>query len=206
MKIDLIPVSKTRTPADLFVVGLFEKEKLSKEAESLEPAFAKALKSAVDKGRFTGKFGQEFSSFRDDHREAPEIVLLGLGQKKNYKPACLRKTVGKMVQAARSRKSEKVRLFLDSFVSGNITYPLASEIIAETALLASYDFDKYKTKKDENEKKKKLETLEVLFLKKQFQENLLKSADRAQKIAQGVLLTRDLINEPANVMNPQRLA
>ncbi len=206
IKIDFLHVDKKRTPADLFIFGFFEKEKLSKDAESLEPGFAKMVKAALDKGRFEGKFGQEFSSYLDTPHEAQEVILIGLGQKKNYKPTCFKKTVAKVVQIAKARKASKARLFLDSFVGGNVSYPLASELIAETVMLASYDFDKYKTKKDQDAKKKKLETLEVLFLKKQMEDNLSKSSDRARKIAQGILLARDLINEPANVMNPQRLA
>lgn len=206
MKIDLVHASKPRTPADLFVAGFFEKEKPSKELESLEPEFAKILKPVLASGRFEGKFAQEFSTYDTDHHEACEILLLGLGQKKNYKSTCMKKTVARIIQAAKGRKASRVRIFLDSFIGGEISFPAAAEIITETSSLASYRFDKYKTKKDKNGKAEKPPTLEILFLKKQLESVFDKALDRTQKITAGIVFARDLINEPANVMNPQRLA
>ena len=62
MKNILLTLEQKRTPADLFVIGFFEKEKLHKSAGILEPDFAKILKPAMERGRFDGKFGQVFSS------------------------------------------------------------------------------------------------------------------------------------------------
>jgi leucyl aminopeptidase len=207
MKFVLIPSSKARTPADLFIVGFFEKEQLTKETQALEPAFAKIAQLALKKGRYQGKFGEEFSFFHDSNKEATEVLLLGLGERKKYKPACLRKTVGKMVQYAKAHKASTLRVLFDSLITSEVPYASAGETLTEISMLASYEFDKYKTKKNENgNSRKKLESVEILFFKRQFQGSLEEAIQRSQKIAEATIRTRDLINEPGNVMNPQALA
>jgi len=204
LKVTLLDSSKKRNPADLFIAGFFEKEKISKELQTLEPGFSKILKTALEKGRFEGKFGQEFSLFHPENQEAQEVILIGLGQKKNYRHLCFRKTVGKIVQIAKSRKSSRVRVLLDSFAGNEVSLPQAAALLTETANLAIYDFDKYKSPKAENDSKPKLETVEALFFKKQLEASLQKSIQASLAIAEGILCARNLINEPGNIMSPQR--
>lgn len=207
MKTVLSLAAQKRTAADLFIAGFFEKGKLIHEWSSLEPEFANAAKSVLGKGdRFQGKFGQVFSSYETSFREAPEAVLLGLGQAKNYKPACFRKTVGRIIGLARERKARRVRVLLDSFAGGSVKLAEAAHIAAEISQLASYEFDRYKSKKNENGKAYQLEVLELLLAKKGQEELLEKRIERARAVAEGTLLARDLINEPANIMNARRLA
>ncbi len=204
MKTVIISFNDKRQAAGLLAAGFFEEEKISKTLESLEPSFARAVKSAVERGRFEGKFGQTFISSHSDYRESPEIVLIGLGKRANYKPACFRKAAAQIIQLAKARKIENVRLAADSFISRNLNLSQVAETAAQVFLLAAYEFDRYKTKK-ENVKNKKIETLEILTEKKP-DNSVLKAADEARVVAEGVLMCRDLINEPANIMTAQKLA
>lgn len=206
MKIVLVPSTKKRNPADLFVAGFFEKDKISKELATLEPLFARSANSALAKKRFEGKFGETFASYHDDYRESLEAALWGLGQKKNYRHQCLRKAVGGIIHHAKRRKVRRLRILLDSFVGGEVKALNAAGIIAEISILAAYEFDKYKSKKEENGKAPSLETIEILTLKNQNEAPLQKAVRESLIIAEGTLRARDLINEPANIMNPQRLA
>ena len=206
MKIALVNASGRRTPADLFIAGFFEKDKLAREIEKLEPDFAPLVKSAIQKGRFTGKFGETFSSYHPHFHEAPEIILLGLGQAKKFKQLCLRKTVGKIIQIAKTKKVSRVRAAFETFVGGEVNSAGAGAMMGETVRLAVYDFDKYKSKKKENGKAPRLETFEILLTRKQNEKMLQNELTKSRFVAEGTLLARDLINEPGNVMNPQRLA
>ena len=207
MQITLVPVSSRRQSVDLFVVGSFQKERPSKEFNSLEPTFTHILKSAVSKGRFEGKSGQDFSSFHDDHREAPEVLLLGLGEKKKYRAESLRKVIGQTIQLAKRRKFKKVRFLLDSFTGSSVSLQDAVKAIAEVSILAAYDFDKYKSKKGQEDGRQNTpQAVEILYLKKQAESSLKKGMEWACVVAEGTLCARNLINEPGNIMNPQRLA
>ncbi len=206
MKIEIVPFSQKRTPADLLVAGFFEKDKLSRELRKAEPDFVRTAQKAVEKGRFTGKFGQVFSSCHSAYQEAPEIVLLGLGSRKDYKPGCLRKAVGQVIGIAKERRAGKVRIVLESMLAGAVNRRTAAEIAAEISLLASYAFDKYKSKKQEDAKEKGLESLELLTMKPSGPAGDRKAIEQGQISAEGVLLARNLVNEPGNIMNAGRLA
>jgi leucyl aminopeptidase len=203
MNIVIESLGKKREPADLLIAGFFENEKTPKALQSLEPEFAKAVEAAVKKGRFDGKFGQIFSSYSSEFKEAPELVVFGLGQRKNHKKICFRKATGQLLQIAKSRKASTARILLETFTNDEVKPADALEIFTETCRLALYEFDRYKSKK-EDKNQKKLETMEVLVA-----DAKSKSQDRtryAEAVAEGVLLARDLINEPGNIMNPEALA
>lgn len=204
MKIVLISGSKKRNPADLFVSGFYEKESPSKEFQGLEPEFSKTLKGAVDSGRLQGKFAQTLVSFHPSNREASEVMVFGLGLRKNHRKKCMRKAAGQILSAVKARKAKRARILIDSFVSPEVSLADAVENFTETAYLAAYDFDKYKSKK-EDQKDSGIDVIELLTLKGN-PELLEKKMAARRAIAEGVLFARNLINEPANVMTPQQLA
>lgn len=204
MKIIVESLGKKRTSADLLIAGFFENEKAPKVLASVEPGFAGLVDEAAKKGRLEGKFGQVFSSYSNDYQQAPELVVFGLGQRKNHKKGCFRKATGQLIQLAKVRKASTVRILLDTFTSPEVKLADAFEILAEVAQLATYEFDRYKSKK-EDAKKKKLEVIEIVI-----EDSKNKTAQEkisyAEAVAEGVLLARDLINEPGNIMNPETLA
>jgi leucyl aminopeptidase len=205
MKILIESLSKKRVSADLLIAGFYENEKTPKALESLEPAFAKLVDGAVKKGRFEGKFGQVFSSYSNEYSEAPEIVVFGLGQKKNHKKTCFRKATGQILQLAKGRKASSVRILLDSFTNSEVKTADAVELLSEVSSLASYEFDRYKSKKEDAKKQKKIEVIEAV-LEDAKNKNLQDRIRYAEAVAEGVLLARDLINEPGNIMTPEALA
>jgi leucyl aminopeptidase len=205
MKIVLIPQSQKRASADLLVIGFFEKEKLHPEVSKLEPHFGKAVESAIKKGRFEGKFGQNFSSYQDTFSEASELIIFGLGQKSNYKQMCFRKAMGQIIGIAKSRKVKRLRIHLDSFLALEVKQIDALGLLAEISILTPYEFNRYKTKSASEAKAPQLEAVEILFAQGKSAE-LSKKVESAQAIAEGVIFARNLINEPGNVMNPERLA
>lgn len=206
MKIDLLAISGKRRPADLFLVGSFEGEKSLKALASLEPRFQKSAEAAIQSKRFTGKKGDTLSSFNPQYQEAPEVVLAGLGSKAKWDPPTLREAIAKLVQLAKSRKAKRVRILFESFVGRKIQESQAAEMMVQSALLAGYAFDKYKTKKEkEDGRYEGVEILEVLFAKSDAEKKLEKTIDFARAVAKSTHTARNLINEPGNVINPKRL-
>ena len=205
MKVSLASLTRSAAKADLFVVGFFKGKKDLKALRKIDPAFAKAAEAAISKKRFEGKSGEAFSSYQTGYRQAPEMLLLGLGEKKDLKAASLRKSVGTLIGLANSRKAAKVRGFLDSFLSEAISAEETVKILTEIPFLAAYKFTEYKTKKKDDSPKAP-ESVEWVSEKKELVATLRPAMTRAEKIAKAVILARDLNNEPANVMNPPRLA
>lgn len=207
MKVELVPVSRKRKPAELLIAGCFEGERSLKALTSLEPGLVSSLELAFKNKRFNGKKGESLSSLSSSYREAPEVVVVGLGSRTKFDRRALYRTAAKLVGLVTSRKAHRVRLLFDTFVGGKLNPTQTAGVLTEAMTLASYDFDRYKTKKkEEDEKTEKIKTLEVLFTKTGEEKNLQKSVDLNRIIASGTLEARNLVNEPGNVINPARLA
>lgn len=206
MKIDLISTAARRKPADQLIAGAFEGEKSLKALATLEPEFAKTAELAIKNKRFAGKAEESLASFHPQYRQASEVVLAGLGPRPKFQRPALRKAIGRLVQVARSKKARRVRFLLDTFLGGKVQEGTAAQIIAEIATLANYTFDKYQTKKNGKDGRYEgVETLEILYTKKSTEKNLEKSVNFARAVARGTLAARNLVNEPANVINPASL-
>ncbi len=206
MEIKSVSISSRRTAADLLVIGYFQKSSIPKGWVELAPDFFSKVKIAVEKGRFEGKPGQAFYSYQEPNREAGEILLLGLGEKKNFKATCLRKAASEVARQARARKAGRIRVLVDSFAGGEVPILQAVKILSAFPRLALYEFDKYKSKKEDEKLEQELKTIELLTLQKQKEGEIQKKMAQAEAIAEGVLLARDLVNEPGNVMNAPKLS
>lgn len=207
MKIELMAFSDKRKPADLFLAGCFEGEKASKFLSTLEPEFQKTAEAAFKSKRFSGKKGETLTSFNSGYREAPEILLAGLGPRAKFEPSSLRAAAGKLIHLASGRKAKRVRFLFDTFTGGKISETETAGILSESASLATYRFDKYRSKKkEENGKPDGVQAVELLFSKKGNEKNLAKSAKFARIVATGTIAARDLVNEPGNIINPASLA
>ncbi len=206
MEVSIIPISKKRAPANLFAFGFFEGGTLLKEAETLEPEFAASVRSALAKKRFSGKTGETVSVYSDGLNEAQEAVAIGLGKKPNHRRLCVRKAAATILQMAQCRKTGRVRVLLDSFAGGDVSLQEAAAAFGEIAHLTTYQFDKYKSQPEGSDKKKKVEHVELLAAKAGAEAGLKKSLEWAEILARGTLMARDLINEPANVLTPEKMA
>ena len=205
MKVSLSNLTRSAAKTDLFVAGYFKGDKDLKALRKIDPVFARAAEAAITKKRFEGKLGEAFSSYQAGYRQAPEMLLLGLGEKKEFKSESLRKAVGAMIAGANARKAVKVRALLDSFVGGALPAGEIANIFTEISFLAAYSFTPYKTRKKDDPPKAP-ESVELVTALKELIPLVRPVVARSEKIARAVLFARDLNNEPANVMNPPRMA
>lgn len=204
MKVSLASLSRSPVKADLFIAGYFKGMKDLQGLKKIDPVFFKAVETALAKKRFEGKSGEIFSSYQPGYRQAPEVILLGLGEEKKFNVAALRKAVGNAINTANARKAVKVRILLDSFLTEAVDSKMAVGIFTEVSLLAAYRFTPYKSKTKEDPPKAP-ESVELATEEKMNTGELRSVLSRSEKIAKAVIFARDLNNEPGNVMNPPRL-
>lgn len=196
--------SKAAGKADILFFGFFKGEKDLKRIRKAEPAFARLLEAAVKKEKFIGRVQEVFGSFQPSYRQAPEVIAVGLGEAKDFKPAVLRKVICRIIEVAGAKKADRVRVVLASMLTDSFEAREAAAIAAETAILASYRFLRYKTKK-KDDLPRFPETVELVCEDKELAGQLRPVVARAEKIARTVILARDLNNEPGNVMNTTRI-
>jgi leucyl aminopeptidase len=158
------------------------------------------LRRAAAADRFTGKNGSSLDIVAPSGLNLPRLVVVGIGKESELKSQDVVKlggiAMGKVPTAATS-----ATIFAE-FASG----PLKGAQVADLALgarLRAYTFDLYKTKrKDDEERPSKVEVSFGCSNPAAAEKTWLRSV----AIAEGVVLARDLVNEPANVLYPGEFA
>jgi len=187
-------------PHGVLVVFCQENLKLGPATQRALSPMGDFLHRAAAADRFTGKSGSSLDIVAPSGLSVPRLVVVGLGKESEQKSPDFVKlggiAMGKVPAAAASGT-----IFAE-FGSG----PLKANQVADLALgarLRAYTFDLYKTKRKEDEERPS--KIEVNFACSN-----PASAEKAWAhnvaIADGVVLARDLVNEPANVLYPGEFA
>lgn len=148
---------------------------------------------ALDSLGFSGKANELFSQLGPN---TENMVAVGLGKELDLTKDHYVRGAHKAAKFLEEKKVSKATVVVQSY--GNVTDSLALQGAAEGVMQAAYAFDTYKTDK-------KTQTLaEVSF------EASLNQADEIVQgvvnVLEGINLTRDLVNTPANDLYPETLA
>ncbi len=202
MKIDFYKGDPVQAKTDLLIVGMFQGQKrFQGVAASINAALKGALQTVIREENFQGEQEKTLLVRSLGKVPAKAICLIGLGEKRDFNLDRHRRTFAKMVQTARNIHAGTVLAPL--FEPGEKgTSPLErSRSAAEGILLGAYRFEKYK--KEEQDRLKKVSL---------FGETTLRPAEILAGIRSGTLaaeavnFTRNLVNEPGNVITPVTLA
>ncbi|HET9716635.1 MAG TPA: leucyl aminopeptidase [Pseudolabrys sp.] len=177
------------------------------ESLNLGPATRRALGAAAGTlmraartERFKGKKNSALDLIAPADLKASRLVVIGLG-----KPAELSaKDFIRLGGAAFGKLPDgatDISIFAE-LPGGSMNAAQAADL-AQGACLRAYAFDRYKTKRNGEEPRPKSRTLTIAVGDVAGARKLYGS--RAA-VSEGVLLARDLVNEPANVLYPQEFA
>ena len=197
MKITFAKPAKTTKGAVL--VGVASGRKLSKPGTELDKAAKGALKRAMENSRFQGKAGELLEVLAPAGLDNSRVLMVGMGDPAKLGNLDMEK-MGGNVFAHLNRVGETEATALIGEVAGKGPSAAARAArYAYGALLASYRFDRYRTKEAQD---KKPSLKKLTFALAESTEAKRHYAEFEQ-IAGGVFLTRDLVSEPANVINPK---
>jgi len=186
-------------PKTVLCVGVHENSPLTCDPSCGDKTISDLLTKAVENSTFKGKLSQSLTVFTP---AGQRLILIGLGakeDKKGNREIYWQKIGSAIACALEAAGCAEGTIDIhgegedDSFVLPNI---------ALGALLRSWRFEKYFTKKKPDE----------LFPVKQitFQTATLEAVEKAFAplaiVAEGVFLTRGLVTEPANVVTPATLS
>jgi leucyl aminopeptidase len=158
------------------------------------------VRRAAAADHFTGKNGTTLDIVAPQGLSAPRLVVIGIGKDGALKQRDIIKLGGIAMGKVPSSATEAT--ILAEFGSG----ALKPDQIADLALgvrLRAYSFDLYKTKRKEGDERADKVHIDLACSSPAAAE---KAWGRTGGIADGVVLARDLINEPANVLYPIEFA
>ncbi len=177
-----------------------------KSLKDLDPAAHDALDRAIQNKRFLGKEGESLPSYgTNQYQCAKDILFIGLGKREKFDLEKLRRVIGNLLAQAKSQKAKTVAVVADGFVSAKLNASRVAELLPETFLLAEYRFDRYLEKK-KDEPIPFVEEIDILYEQKKDEKLFDQALERSQVVAEAVNFTRDLINEPANIISPRVFA
>lgn len=181
------------------IVTVADKQKFGEHGSKLDRKLGGALRRALAASSFTGAKEQTLTILAPAKTRLTRIVLVGIGDPAKA-DAKLMENVGGSALAALGNKDAQATLLVDNFKGMNVAEAAAHA--GYGARLRSYRFDKYHTKMKPDQKPH----LKTLTVASDDQAKAKAAYAELDKIADGVFLTRDLVSEPPNIINPETLA
>ena len=163
------------------------------------------IQELVKSGEITGKAGEAVIIHHPGGLTAKRLVLLGAGETGNLSAAKSSRTIRNMASwAARFLKGKGIVEFALWFPE-NFATPDAAQAAAEGAGIGNFDIARYQTGKAAKEQKK-TKAVQLTGFDKRRRTAVEKAIERGQIIAEAQNFTRELANEPSNLLTPKLFA
>jgi leucyl aminopeptidase len=204
MDIRIATTPVTSTAADAVVVGIFkggQNDAFEGAAAALDAKLDGALATMRRSGELAGGAQETTIVHTLGKLEAPRIVLVGLGPRKDFSFETLRRAAATGCRAARKAGARHVALAFWGPELG-LDAAVAAEAQTEGAFYGLYEFKKYKSNNDGDNHKR----VDQVTLVGEHEQALSQGSERGRIIAEAVSFCRDLGNEPPNVLTPTEFA
>lgn len=206
MNFSFVSGDAVRAGGALLVISLFEGD-LGDTAPAVLAAADKALegklRAAATQEGFKAKADQTLTLHTLGRLGADRVLLVGLGSRARFTPEVLRLAAGRAAKAAQKLKVTELTFSLP----GTERLEAAARAVVEGLVLGLYRFDRYKSAAKEDKHAAKLATVRLALPEGVQKSRALEDAvDLGRRVAEATNWARDLVNEPPNVVNPERLA
>jgi leucyl aminopeptidase len=179
------------------VVGLFEESiELTDDLTELNQKLSGTLSELIAETEFKGKEGSSAVTRVGANSPIRKIAVVGLGKAEGLKLDILRRAAA---AAAKLGKKEKIKTLGLSLPLWNNDPAATAQALTEGIELALHQDNRFKS--DTEDKGLKLEQIDLLGLAGQ-----AAAITRARQICLGVILARELVAAPANVVTPPVMA
>lgn len=201
-KLAKIAFSKMAAPkTGLTVILAADGLSLGPVSEEVVAGLEGGLKRSADIAGFSGKKKTSLDLVAPGGLGLDRVIVFGIGKADELKSDDWRAFGGAVLAELQKAKAETATVLLEAPEGAEMTGEAAAQF-AMGAKLRAYAFDAYKSKKKGDDKTKDLKlSLAVADAKA-----AKKAWSVEEAVADGVLLARDLVNEPANVLGPVEFA
>jgi leucyl aminopeptidase len=200
MQITLVTSPYAALDTEALVTYVFEEaDPVQGRVLEIDRAMGGLLSKLSKSGEVTGKTLEFTLLHAPSGLKAARLLLVGAGKREQFNSAMLRKLAG---AALRYLKSRSVKHF-GFLVRENDASEEAAQVVAEGALAADFESDKYKTEKKDG---KSVESVLVAGYSNSERAAGEAGLTRGRIVANAQNFTRDLVNEPSNKLTPRILA
>jgi leucyl aminopeptidase len=200
MKIDFL--DRGLATEGTLVIGAFEGKKLQGIAADVDKKTDGSLTRAIAAKDFKGKKDEAIRLIAPNSLKISEIILFGLGKETDITPLTLEELGAKVTAALERCKDKSAFINFPALNTKILDENAATAHVAYGALLRTWKFDKYQTKKKDQPSC----ALKTLGFMTDSPKAAKKAFEPLNHIAEGVFLTRHVVSEPPNVIYPESLA
>jgi len=192
-------------PADVLIVPALHRDGALDTAGligDIDQTLGGALGAAASDLRFTGRSGVAVAVSTNGKLAARWVVLAGLGAAADVSPETIRRAWGAAITTARAHGGADIVSAVPPIAAPYGAFRAVAEV-TEGARLSTYNFMKYAGSVRKSDPKP-VEVTSLTFYGDA--ENGSEGVGRGEIVAAAVELARDLVNEPANALNPVTFA
>ncbi len=181
---------------EALVVEVYEGNELGSFGQIIDKNMNGLLADFLKDIHFKAKEAQ--CAFMPGHKGVrfKDIIIVGLGKKDELKLDTIRRASKAAIDKAKEIFHKEV--YFEPF-GYEVLKDSAIEALVEGVIIGDYKFDKYKQKKEDDED---IELTNISIVSKI---DISESIKRAQIVSESVNFTRDIINEPGNIITPKKL-
>ncbi len=185
---------------DALMVNLFQGVKKPTGATgAVDKALNGVITQLISDGEITGSRG-EFTMIHTLGKIAPaRVVVLGLGRARGLSGEVVRSAMGEASRSLRKAGVRRITTVLHGAGAGGMAAHDAARAITEGVILGLYTFDKYKKS---NRSQRNLAGVTIVERDRSKMLEIRQGVDVGRIVSESVCLARDMVNEPANRMNP----
>lgn len=198
MKVSFAKLVKPASGAVAVVVA--DGGKLGKTGQVIDRATGGALSAAIKGDKFTGQSGKTISVYAPPRSKLTRVVAIGIGKAKEMTKQSLEEAGASLYGAISGEP--RATVVIDDLKNASVAAADIGAALASGVALKSYRFDKYRTQ-EKASAKPKLKSISVATSAFADARDAYKVRDAVNS---GVLMTRDLVSEPANVLTPVAFA
>jgi leucyl aminopeptidase len=204
MRINVESGDITRVEAPCIVVNLFEGVNTPGGATgAIDQALTGMISELIAAGDIRGKWDELTLVHTFGRIPAPRVLVAGLGKQSEFTPARVRDLSANITRHLRGRRIASATTITHGAGIGGLDAPLCAQALVEGAILGAYRFSQHKKADDDAAE---FESLTILEHDASKLEPMKLAAERGRVIAEAANWSRDLSNEPANVLTPTEFA
>jgi len=193
-------------PEPMCVVLAGDDVTLGARAKELDSRSGGAIAKAAEAAQFKGKKKSTAELLAPPRIGVSRLLLFGTGKAADLKESDWVTLGGAAAGAISARKAKMASLIADVASTSGAKAETIAALLAFGAALRLYAFRKYQTKKGNDEENAALNGVEKLVVHCANPEKARAAFARHEAVANGVVIARDLVNEPANVLGPIEFA
>jgi leucyl aminopeptidase len=204
MNIGVKQGSLTEAQCDALIVNLFEGVKRPGGGTgAVDQALGGAISKQIADEEFEGKLGECMIVRPTTDFPAKKIIVVGLGKSEDFGVLEIMKAAAGAIRKCKHIKARKVASIVHGAGIAGLPAFVCARATALGTILGGYEFIRFKT---EDVKNNAIDSLDVVELSSDKIADIERGIERARLIGDAVTLTRDLVNEPSNVVTPSYLA